>query len=71
MKNRYGMDGLTFAVKADTATGHFEVHNYSTDLDEDEELAPTVQTNRFDTDTDKFDKALLRQKLQGFKEDLK
>ena len=28
MKNRYGMDGLTFAVKADTATGHFEVHNY-------------------------------------------
>ena len=71
MKNRYGMDGLTFAVKADTATGHFEVHNYSTDLDEDEELTPTVQTNRFDTDTDKFDKALLRQKLQGFKEDLK
>ena len=26
MKNRYGMDGLTFSVKADTATGHFEVH---------------------------------------------
>jgi hypothetical protein len=25
MKNRYGMDGLTFGVKADTSTGHFEV----------------------------------------------
>jgi len=23
MKNRYGMDGLTFGVKADTSTGHF------------------------------------------------
>ena len=70
MKNRYGMDGLTFAVKADTATGHFEVHNYSTDLDEDEYVAPPTQTNKFDTDTDKFDKALLRQKLEGFKENL-
>ena len=71
MKNRYGMDGLTFAVKADTATGHFEVHNYNTDLEEDEYVAPKTQTNRFDTDTDKFDKALLREKLEGFRENLK
>ena len=70
MINRYGMDGLTFAVKADTATGHFEVHNYSTDLEEEEYVAPKTQTNKFDTDTDRFDKALLRQKLQGFKEEL-
>ena len=70
MKNRYGMDGLTFAVKADTATGHFEVHNYSTDLEEEEYVAPKTQTNKFDTDTYRFDKALLRQKLQGFKEEL-
>ncbi len=70
MKNRYGMDGLTFSVKADTATGHFEVHNYSTDFEEDEHIAPPTQTNRFDTDTDRFDKALLRQKLEGFKENL-
>ena len=27
MKNRYGMDGLTFGVKADTSTGHFDVHD--------------------------------------------
>ncbi len=36
MKNRYGMDGLTFGVKADTSTGHFEVHDYN----EDDELVP-------------------------------
>ena len=59
-----------FVVKADTATGHFEVHNYATDLEEEEYVAPATQTNKFDTDTDKFDKALLRQKLQGFKEEL-
>jgi len=70
MKNRYGMDGLTFAVKADTATGHFEVHNYATDLEDDDYVAPKTQSNKFDTDTDKFDKALLRQKLEGFKENL-
>jgi replicative DNA helicase len=27
MKNRYGTDGLTFMVNADTSTGHFEVWN--------------------------------------------
>jgi replicative DNA helicase len=28
MKNRYGMDGMTFNVKADTSTGHFEVSDH-------------------------------------------
>ena len=60
MKNRYGTNGLTFAVKADTATGHFEVHNYNMDLDENESFTPTAKTNKFDTDTDKFDKQKLR-----------
>ena len=35
MKNRYGMDGLTFGVKADTSTGHFEVSNDLYNEDED------------------------------------
>ena len=30
MKNRYGMDGLTFGVKADTSTGHFTELNART-----------------------------------------
>jgi hypothetical protein len=25
MKNRYGMDGMTFNVKVDTSTGHLEI----------------------------------------------
>ncbi len=35
MKNRYGMDGMTFSVEADTSTGHFIVSDY-TDLDADD-----------------------------------
>ena len=60
MKNRYGIDGLTFAVKADTSTGHFEVHNYNTDLSEEEHLSQSPKTNKFDTDVDKFDRAKLK-----------
>ena len=66
MKNRYGMDGLTFNVKADTSTGHFEVHEYHVDTEEDN-LLPTKQSNKFDTDVDQIDKLLLYQKLQETK----
>jgi len=31
MKNRYGMDGLTYNVAADTSTGHFTVSDYVED----------------------------------------
>lgn len=58
MKNRYGMDGLTFAVKADTSTGHFEV---STQIDDDdEESSPTP---KFSNQIDSVDKALIKQKF--------
>lgn len=40
MKNRYGMDGMTFSVNADTSTGHFVVSDY-TDLDEDDIRLPS------------------------------
>jgi replicative DNA helicase len=63
MKNRYGTDGLTFGVKADTSTGHFEVFEYQ---DNDEEEKPTfksnAKSNNFD-DVDDYDKGLLRQKF--------
>ncbi len=45
MKNRYGMDGLTFGVKADTSTGHFEVHDY--DVDDYETSTPTNQSQSY------------------------
>ena len=43
MKNRYGMDGMSFDVKADTSTGHFEVYERM-ESDDDEE--PTQKTHK-------------------------
>ena len=70
MKNRYGTDGLTFAVKADTSTGHFEVHHYNTDFEE-ENLAPNSQSNRFDTDTDSYEKKSLKGKFELLSAEIK
>ena len=60
MKNRYGMDGLTFGVQANTSTGHFSVHDYDPD---DEEIETTsTRTNSFST-LDTFDKQVLKNKF--------
>ena len=50
MKNRYGMDGLTFGVRADTSTGHFEVHDYNAEDYESDEV-PTSNKMQGDFDT--------------------
>ena len=63
MKNRYGMDGMTFGIEADTSTGHFTVKNEYFEGEESETLAPTTRSNKFDTDVDNFDKQLLRKKF--------
>jgi len=55
MKNRYGMDGLTYGVKADTSTGHFEVHNYN----EDDEIITNPKTSPH-SNIDSFDKQQLK-----------
>ncbi len=65
MKNRYGMDGLSFSLKADTSKGHFEVFPYNVDLDDDEStFTPNVQTNAYDTDVDAHAKRLMAEKLK-------
>ena len=61
MKNRYGMDGLTFGVKADTSTGHFEVHDYDPD-DDFESETNNQQTNSYDN-FGTFDKQALKNKF--------
>ena len=63
MKNRYGMDGITFGIEADTSTGHFIIKNEYDEDDESTTLAPTTRSNKFDTDVDTFDKAQLRKKF--------
>jgi hypothetical protein len=60
MKNRYGMDGLTFGVKADTSTGHFDVHDYNEDDYESDE--PTNSSKSYDN-VDTFDKKMLASKF--------
>ena len=65
MKNRYGMDGLTFSVSAETSAGHFEVFDYRDS--EEETLAPKTASNKFDTDVDNYDKQMLWKKLKEFK----
>ena len=51
MKNRYGMDGLTFGVKVDTSTGKFEVHEY----EGDDEMVLERQNNPSNYQTNQFD----------------
>ena len=60
MKNRYGMDGLTFGVKADTSTGHFEVIDYNED--DYEKDPPPNQSNSYGN-VDTFDKKMLSNKF--------
>jgi len=58
MKNRYGMDGLTFSVKVDTSTGHFEVSTHIED-DDDDVMTPAPKMNGIDS----IDKALIKQRF--------
>jgi replicative DNA helicase len=60
MKNRYGIDGLTFGVKADTSTGHFEVVDYNP---EDYESSTPNQPQTFNNELDTFDKQALKNKF--------
>ena len=63
MKNRYGMDGITFGIEADTSTGHFTVKDEYIEGDEVEAANLQPRSNKFDTDVDTFDKSLLRKKF--------
>ena len=63
MKNRYGMDGITFGIQADTSTGHFVVKDEYVEGEESDNLTPSSKSNKFDTDVDTFDKQLLRKKF--------
>lgn len=57
MKNRYGMDGLTYHLKADTSTGHFQI---TTEMTQEEEQ---TSSNPGYTNIDTFDKKTLKNKF--------
>ena len=66
MKNRYGRDGHTYSVLADTSTGHFSVRPYQS---EENSLETTMvsnnRSNEFDVDTDKQAKGKLLERFQS------
>jgi len=63
MKNRYGMDGITFGIEADTSTGHFVVKDEYVEGNDPDASSLQPRSNKFDTDVDIFDKQLLRKKF--------
>jgi replicative DNA helicase len=56
MKNRYGMDGMTFGVKADTSTGHFEVSEHIEINEDDSDTTQTVTDYDRDVKKELFNK---------------
>lgn len=62
MKNRYGMDGLTFSAKIDTSTGHIEIDSNELHI-EDEEPEQKFGKLQPNTNFDVMDKKLLSQKF--------
>ena len=59
MKKRYGMDGITYRLKADTSTGHFEITD---EYDGDDEPVPTNNKQSF-TNIDNVDRKNLSKKF--------
>ena len=60
MKNRYGMDGLTFGAKIDTSTGHMEIFdNYDDDPDQ---YTPSKPVNEFSA-INTLDRDVLQQRF--------
>jgi len=62
MKNRYGMDGLTFYLNADTSTGHFEITDAPDNDEETSNSSSSNNSNSYDN-FDNFDKKLLANKF--------
>tara|TARA_R110002020_G_scaffold136857_3_gene305494 strand:- start:5557 stop:6921 length:1365 start_codon:yes stop_codon:yes gene_type:complete len=63
MKNRYGMDGLTFGVKIDTSIGNFEVHEYD---EEDMEAALERNQKPQNGEYDSYDRKHLKEQFFNF-----
>ena len=49
MKNRYGMDGMTYSVVADTSTGHFEVTDHHFDDSESPQPVQKLEGTNMNT----------------------
>lgn len=61
MKNRYGGDGMTFAAKIDTTTGHIHIDSRELDEDDMDMMAQDSKPDR--AGFDNYDKKLLAKKF--------
>jgi len=63
IKNRYGMDGLTFGVKVNTSIGVFEIYEYN-----EEEMEAVLKRNQQPQlgDYDSYDKKYLKEQFFNF-----
>ena len=59
MKNRYGMDGVTYAAVIDTSTGHIHIDNNELSEEDMEKEKPVKLNENFDS----FDRDLLKKKF--------
>jgi replicative DNA helicase len=59
MKNRYGMDGVTYAAVIDTSTGHIHIDDKEMTEEEMEKERPVKLNENFDT----FDRDILKKKF--------
>jgi hypothetical protein len=59
MKNRYGMDGITYAAVIDTSTGHIQID--SNELDE--ETLESEKPKKLNENFDSFDRDTLKRKF--------
>ena len=67
MKNRYGMDGHTYSVDADTSTGHFSVHKFQySQEDKEVGMVSNRRSNEYDTDTTPQEKNKMYDKFKQF-----
>jgi replicative DNA helicase len=60
MKNRYGMDGMSYNVKADTSIGKFDIVS---DYDEDDEIISNMPSSNPHSNLDTFDKTQLQKQF--------
>jgi replicative DNA helicase len=60
MKNRYGMDGMSYNVKADTSIGKFDIVS---DYDEDDEIISNMPSSNPHSNLDIFDKTQLQKQF--------
>jgi replicative DNA helicase len=63
MKNRYGMDGLSYYMKVDTSTGHFQVMSQMDEDDEQNQNTPPPQNNQFSNSISPIDKSIIQQRF--------